>query len=251
MPSFLVQSYSKSSAIDSCGEAVLDGAGRSRSLGPLATLTSTVVGWWGAPRRPYRLSKPPCRRSANVECLSRVLGCRADGRSFSPLERRDGLIGGRNGRLDRPYTSGFGGSHHGVVRCEGLAKFWRRSDDGRNIGLGVSMFYLCVLARALVTFLQPYRQIALRACVQVEPRQPSYQYGPPIGPLSMARIDALDSGPNATVTRAFDRACDTAKTADASLAYGGSGRGSGLRWQTQESFTVARLPRCGIPKFKD
>jgi len=30
-----------------------------------------------------------------------------------------------------------------------------------------------------------------------------------------------------------------------------SRRGSGLRWQTQESFTVARLPRYGILKFKD
>jgi hypothetical protein len=31
----------------------------------------------------------------------------------------------------------------------------------------------------------------------------------------------------------------------------GGGHGSGSRWQTQESFTVARLPRCGIPKLKD
>ena len=100
-------------------------------------------------------------------------------------------------------------------------KFRRHSDDGRNIGLGVSMFCLCVLVGALVTFLQPYRQIALGGCAQVESRQPSYR-GRWFGPCQlMARIDALDSGLNATVLRVFDRASDTAKTADASLAYGG------------------------------
>ena len=148
--------------------------------------------------------------------------------------------------MDRSYTSGFGGSHHGMVRCEGLAKFRRRSDDGRNIGLGVSLFYLCVLAGALVTFLQPYRQIALRACVQVAPRQPSYRYAPLAGPCRViARVDALDSGPDAAAMRAFDRA---RKTADASLAHGG--QRPRVAMANARILTVARLPRCGILKSK-
>jgi hypothetical protein len=213
-------------------EAVLDGARRSRPLrslghtdayhrrmGARTRLTSRVL------RPPYHLSKPLVHYQPMSN--ARVLGCRADRRSFCPVERRMDSWGGGDGRLDRSYTSGFGGSHHGVVRCEGLAKFRRCSDDGRNIGLGVSMFYLCVLAGALVTFLQPHRQIALSACVQVEPRRPSHRYGRLVGPC---RVTAYRSARFLGPMR--DRACDTAKAADPSHAYGGLRPWMGLRWQT-------------------
>jgi hypothetical protein len=89
------------------------------------------------------------------------------------------------------------------------------------------MFYLCVLAGALVTFLQPHRQIALSACVQVEPRRPSHRYGRLVGPCRvMAYRSARFLGPMR------DRACDTAKAADPSHAYGGQRPRMGLRWQT-------------------
>jgi len=68
----------------------------------------------------------------------------------------------------------------------------------------------------------------------------------------IARIGALDPRLNAVVVRDFDRARDTAKAADASLARGERRPLVGIPMTVKESYNIGGLPTTwGIPKFKD
>ena len=68
----------------------------------------------------------------------------------------------------------------------------------------------------------------------------------------IARIEALDGPINAVVVRDFDRARDTAKTADAALARGERRPLLGVAMTVKESQDVAGLPTTwGLPPFRD
>lgn len=68
----------------------------------------------------------------------------------------------------------------------------------------------------------------------------------------IARMEALDSRLNAVVVHDFDRARDSAKTADAALARGERRPLLGIPMAVKESFNVAGLPTTwGIPTFKN